>query len=107
MLLGPIIALSYPCGLHGRKETKMQTRVRIATVREVAAFLKVKEETVCNLTLHGKLPGFKLGKSWRFNMDEVERLFAGYPGGGQNHAAGGLGASHISNRAGVSLEERL
>jgi excisionase family DNA binding protein len=85
----------------------MQARMRIGTVREVAAFLKLKEETVCNLTLHGKLPGFKLGKSWRFNMDEVERLFTGFPGGGQNHAAGDLGASLVSNRAGVSSEERL
>ena len=85
----------------------MQIRMRIATVREVATFLRLKEETVCNLTSHGKLPGFKLGKSWRFNMDEVERLFTGFPGGGQNPATGDLGASLISNRSGVSLEERL
>ena len=85
----------------------MQGRMRIVTVREVAAFLKLKEETVCNLTLHGKLPGFKLGKSWRFNMDEVERLFAGFPGGGQNPATGDLGASLISNRDRISSEERL
>ncbi len=84
----------------------MQARMRIGTVREVAAFLRLKEETVCNLTSHGKLPGFKLGKSWRFNMDEVERLFAGFSSSGQNHATGDLGASLISNRAGVSLEER-
>ena len=84
----------------------MQARMRIGTVREVAAFLRLKEETVCNLTSHGKLPGFKLGKSWRFNMDEVERLFAGFSSSGQSHATGDLGASLISNRAGVSLEER-
>ena len=85
----------------------MQARMRIGTVREVAAFLRLKEETVCNLASHGKLPGFKLGKSWRFNMDEVERLFAGFSSSGQNHATGDLGASLISNRVGVLLEERL
>jgi len=51
--------------------------VRIVTVKEVAAFLKLKEATVCNLASEGRLPGFKLGKAWRFDMDEVERWIAG------------------------------
>jgi len=53
--------------------------VRIVTVKEVAAFLKLKEATVCSLASEGKMPGFKLGKSWRFDMDEVERWIAGMP----------------------------
>lgn len=56
--------------------------VRIATVKEVAAFLKLKDATVCTLAADGKLPGFKLGKSWRFDMDEVERWIAGMPRSG-------------------------
>lgn len=51
--------------------------VKIVTVKEVAAFLKLKDATVCNLASEGKLPGFKLGKAWRFDMDEVERWIAG------------------------------
>jgi len=53
--------------------------VRIMTVKDVAAILKLKEATVCTLASEGKLPGFKLGKSWRFDMDEVERWIAGMP----------------------------
>ena len=56
--------------------------VRIVTVKEVAAFLKLKEATVCSLASEGKLPGFKLGKSWRFDMDEVERWIAEMPRNG-------------------------
>ena len=55
------------------------TMVRIMTVKEVADFLKLKEGTVCSLASEGKLPGFKLGKSWRFDMDEIERLIAEMP----------------------------
>jgi len=53
--------------------------VRIMTVKEVAAFLKLKEATVCSLAAEGKLPGFKLGKSWRFDMDEIEKWIAEMP----------------------------
>ncbi|MDP1989584.1 MAG: helix-turn-helix domain-containing protein [Syntrophales bacterium] len=55
----------------------MGKEIQIATVREVAAFLRLKEGTVCSLASQGKLPGFKLGKSWRFNMGRIERLLAG------------------------------
>jgi excisionase family DNA binding protein len=54
----------------------MSEKMQIATVREVAAFLRLKETTVCSLTSQGKLPGFKLGKSWRFDMNRIERLLA-------------------------------
>ncbi len=53
--------------------------MQLVTVREMAAVLQIKENTVCNLASQGKLPGFKLGKSWRFELDTVERLFAGFP----------------------------
>jgi len=56
--------------------------VQIVTVKEVAAFLKLKEATVCTLAAEGKLPGFKLGKSWRFDMEEVEKWIAGMPRNG-------------------------
>jgi excisionase family DNA binding protein len=62
--------------------------VRIVTVKEVAVFLKLKEATVCALAAEGKLPGFKLGKSWRFDMDEVERWIAGMPRSGLGRLPG-------------------
>ena len=38
-----------------------------------------KECTMSSLASQGKLPGFKLGESWRFDMDRIQRLFAGVP----------------------------
>jgi excisionase family DNA binding protein len=77
----------------------MRARMRIATVTEVAAFLRLKEETVCSLTSQGKLPGFKLGKSWRFDMDKVERLFAGIPNNGKNRSNGDLENIEVYERS--------
>jgi len=47
--------------------------MRIVTVKEVADFLRLKEATVCRLASEGKLPGVKVGKSWRFDMEALER----------------------------------
>jgi excisionase family DNA binding protein len=63
--------------------------VRIVTVREVATLLQLKESTVCSLASNGTLPGFKLGKSWRFDMEEVERWIAGMPRSGKVRPEGG------------------
>jgi excisionase family DNA binding protein len=63
------------------EEKRMRTGMQMATVREVAAFLRLKESTVCSLVSHGKLPGFKFGKSWRFDLKRIERLFAGNKSG--------------------------
>ncbi len=55
----------------------MRTGMQMSTAREVAAFLRMKETTVCSLASQGKLPAFKIGKSWRFDMDRIELLFTG------------------------------
>ncbi len=53
--------------------------MRLMTVKEMADVLHIKESTVCSLASQGKLPGFKMGKSWRFDLDAVEALFAALP----------------------------
>lgn len=47
--------------------------MKIATAKEVAQFLKLTESTVYTLAAEGKLFGFKIGNSWRFDMDEILR----------------------------------
>ncbi len=44
----------------------------ILTVREVAAYLKIKEKTAYRLAAEGKIPGFKVGGSWRFRQSDIE-----------------------------------
>jgi len=38
------------------------------TVRDVAGFLAVDEKTIYRLAQQGKLPGFKVAGTWRFQM---------------------------------------
>ncbi|EHH2418025.1 methylation-associated defense system helix-turn-helix domain-containing protein MAD1 [Vibrio parahaemolyticus] len=45
---------------------------QILTLKEVAAYLKLAEKTTYRLASEGKLPGFKVGGSWRFKMEDLE-----------------------------------
>ena len=44
---------------------------KIVKPKELAEFLRLTQETICKLAAEGKLPGFKIGRSWRFDLDEV------------------------------------
>lgn len=44
----------------------------ILTPREVSELLKIHPRTVKRLAGKGKIPGFLVGKQWRFNKTEVE-----------------------------------
>ena len=44
----------------------------ILTLKEVAAYLKLAEKTAYRLAAEGKLPGFKVGGSWRFKKEDIE-----------------------------------
>ena len=43
----------------------------ILTLKEVAEYLKLAEKTAYRLAAEGKLPGFKVGGSWRFKREDV------------------------------------
>lgn len=45
----------------------------ILTIREVADLLKINEKTAYKLASAGKIPGFKVGGSWRFERQEIAR----------------------------------
>ena len=51
-------------------EAEMDTL--ILTVREVAAYLKIKEKTAYRLAAEGKIPGFKVGGAWRFRQQDID-----------------------------------
>lgn len=48
----------------------------ILTVKQVADYLKLKEKTAYKLILEGKIPGFKVGGSWRFDKADIEEWIA-------------------------------
>jgi len=43
----------------------------IVTAKEVGQYLKLTGSTIYKLAATGEIPGFKVGKSWRFDMDEI------------------------------------
>jgi excisionase family DNA binding protein len=43
------------------------------TLRELAAYLKMPEKTLYRLAAEGKVPGFKIGASWRFRKSEIDK----------------------------------
>lgn len=45
----------------------------ILTIQELALYLKLNEKTAYRLASEGKLPGFKVGGSWRFKRVDVEQ----------------------------------
>lgn len=46
---------------------------RILTIREVADLLKINEKTVYKLAADAKIPGFKVGGSWRFDRAVISK----------------------------------
>ena len=44
----------------------------IITIKEVAEYLKIKEQTVYALVAKGDIPGFKVGGSWRFDKADID-----------------------------------
>ena len=45
------------------------------SIKDVAGYLKIKEQTVYRLVQQGKIPGLKLGGSWKVKRDHLDRMF--------------------------------
>ena len=46
----------------------------IVTAKELGQYLKLSDSTIYKLASEGDLPGFRIGDSWRFDMDEVLKI---------------------------------
>ena len=44
----------------------------LLTVEDLAALFRVTDRTVRIMAEGQELPGFKIGKQWRFDLDEIE-----------------------------------
>jgi excisionase family DNA binding protein len=51
---------------------RMTMTEQIMTLKELAAYLKLTEKTAYRLAAEKKLPGFKVGGSWRFKSSDLE-----------------------------------
>jgi excisionase family DNA binding protein len=48
----------------------------IVTAKEISQYLKLSESTVYKLASAGEIPGFKIGDSWRFDMDLIMSMIS-------------------------------
>jgi excisionase family DNA binding protein len=46
---------------------------QVMTVREVSEYLRVHPTTVYRLLRGGKVPAFRVGSDWRFNVEAIDR----------------------------------
>ena len=51
----------------------------VLTIEEAAARLKLKPDTVRDWVKAGKVKGVKLGRVWRVDAEDLERLLRGEP----------------------------
>lgn len=54
-----------------------QSETAAMTVREVSDYLQLGVSTVYKLAQEGKLPGRKIGGTWRFSRKELESYLVG------------------------------
>lgn len=47
----------------------------IMTIEEVAAYLRLKPQTIYTWAQEGKIPAAKLGNQWRFKKSIIDRWF--------------------------------
>ena len=43
----------------------------IVTAKDLRQYLRLSDSTIYKLASSGSLPGFKIGDSWRFDLDEI------------------------------------
>jgi len=53
--------------------------IKVYTLEEVIAILKVSQRTVYNYIKSGKLKAHKLGKEWRVQHEDLQRFVNGQP----------------------------
>ncbi len=44
-------------------------------IKEVAGYLKIKEQTVYRLAQNGKIPALKIGGQWKVKKEHLDRMF--------------------------------
>jgi len=52
----------------------------IMTTKELAAYLRLHEITICKYASKGRIPAIRIGQVWRFDKDAIDRWIAGRQG---------------------------
>ena len=57
------------------KEKEAKMSVGIMSVKEVADYLNMKEQTVYRLVQQNKIPAVKIGGQWKAKKTHIDKLF--------------------------------
>ncbi len=57
------------------KEKEAKMSVGIMSVKEVADYLNMKEQTVYRLVQQKKIPAVKIGGQWKAKKNHIDKLF--------------------------------
>jgi excisionase family DNA binding protein len=49
----------------------------IMTTKELAAYLKLHEITICKYAASGVIPAIRIGRVWRFDKEEIDNWIGG------------------------------
>ena len=49
---------------------------KIMTTKELADYLKLHEVTICKYADEGKIPGIRIGRVWRFDIEIIDKWIA-------------------------------
>ncbi|MFO7601109.1 MAG: helix-turn-helix domain-containing protein [Candidatus Desulfacyla sp.] len=52
----------------------------IMTTKEMAAYLKLHEITICKYAAEGVIPAIRIGRVWRFDKEEIDNWIGGSHG---------------------------
>ncbi len=47
----------------------------IMDIKDVASYLRIKEQTVYRLVQNGKIPALKIGGQWKVKREHIDRMF--------------------------------
>jgi excisionase family DNA binding protein len=50
----------------------LELRAPVLTLREVSCYLRVHPSTIYKLLRAKRLPAFKIGSDWRFNLEAID-----------------------------------
>src|SRR3954468_12522045 len=69
----PILGMPYKPRTRGHVMNQNQPSSEVLTVNEIAGYLRVSETTVWRWCNSGKLPAFRIGRSWRIRRADLEQ----------------------------------
>jgi excisionase family DNA binding protein len=61
-------------GKNRRAAAAIPASKTVMTLQETAEYLRVTRSTIHRLLKRNQIPGFKIGRHWRFRLEEIENL---------------------------------